>query len=179
MRLDIPLVVERIEEEGLLDLSNVTMEYALYTDTDVLFLGGDRGGGLDASKRTIAQQGQRGQQAQQQVALREQRQQAAGAAGGSSGGGGGRGPPVSDLSTCTIPAPRLLMLGREKARGVPWDTGVMLVNVPALRRAVPSLVKFGKQAGFDFPGWEQGGCGGGWVGMGAGRGWGRKARGRE
>ncbi len=72
------------------------------------------------------------------------------------GVGGPAGALRTDLSTCSVPAPQLMMLGREKAMGAPWDTGVLLINVPGLRRELPKLLQYGRDAHFDFPGWEQG-----------------------
>ena len=184
MRLDIPIVVERLVEEGMVDLSNVSTSYALYTDTDVLFMGhkvaaNDGSSWLSPSGEPLPQQRKQQQQQQQ---LQQQQQQphldqppmrpgahGRGSGGTSRGTGGSIGSGSSivsgssssssssgDISSCSIPATQLLMLGREKRQGVPWDTGVMLVNVDALRLARPALVRFGKEAGWDFPGWEQG-----------------------
>lgn len=73
------------------------------------------------------------------------------------GGGSSMGEFPGDISTCTAPAPHLVMVGREQAAGAPGDNGVLLVNVPALRAELPRLLRFGATAGWDFPGLEQGG----------------------
>ena len=162
MRLDLPAAVERLQAEGQVDLANVSASLALYTDTDVLFLGGGGGGsshgswsGGSGSGSADSEAGGGGSEAA--AAGQPAAEQLSGSSGGGGGGGGSR-----DLSTCTVPAPQLMMLGREKARGAPWDAGVLLVNIPELRRRLPGLLDYGEASGFDFPGHEQGGKGVGW-----------------
>lgn len=133
MRLEIPLLVDQLLADKSLDLGNTSTTYALYTDTDVLFLGGSGGSGDEGGGSSGGGSG------------------SGGGAGGSSRGGGS-----SDLSTCGVPAPQLVMVGREKVHGAPWDTGVVLVNVPALRAALPRVLAYAEEAGWDFPGAEQG-----------------------
>jgi hypothetical protein len=40
MRLDIAMVMEQVLKEGIIDMTNVSTQYAFYTDADVLFMGG-------------------------------------------------------------------------------------------------------------------------------------------
>ncbi|GAB4820965.1 hypothetical protein N2152v2_008011 [Parachlorella kessleri] len=172
MRLDIPIVVERLVQEGMVDLHNVSASYALCTDTDVLFMGSTFAANKGSTGLGTSGEPQPQQRRQQQQLVLQQRQQALlaqpslwhGAHDTSKsstsrgrrsriGGDSGRS---GDITSCSIPAPQLMMLGRERQHGVPWDTGVMLVNMDALRLARPALLRFGKEAGWDFQGWEQG-----------------------